>query len=61
MKRFIIASIIFIVVALIGIFTDAIGLDTYWEAMPNILYYAFGWLAAGIYIAISTKIKKEDK
>ena len=57
MKRFLIATLIFIVIALIGILCDALFLDEVWEAMPNLLYYGFGWLAAGIYIAISSKLK----
>lgn len=58
MKNFIVATLIFIVVSLVAIITDALWLYKSWLAMPNILYYAFGWLAAGIYIAIKSKRSK---
>lgn len=58
MKRFIIATIIFIIVDLAGILLDACFLYVAWEAMPNLLYYTFGWLAAGTYVAI-TKSKNK--
>lgn len=57
MKRFLIATIIFILVALVGIVVDAAFLYSVWGAMPNLIYYALGWLAAGIYIAITNKKK----
>lgn len=50
MKNFIIATIIFIVVALLGIVLDATFMDYAWEAMPNLIYYALGWFAAGSYV-----------
>ena len=58
MKNFIIATVIFITVAIISMVIDATGMYELWSAMPNALYYAFGWLAAGIYVAI--KDKKEN-
>lgn len=61
MKKFIIATLIFIVVAVASVFLDAFGMYEVWETMPNLIYYAFGWLAAGIYIAIANRKKKQDK
>jgi Flp pilus assembly protein TadB len=58
MKNFIIATLIFIVVAICSIVMDAAGLYVVWSAMPNLLYYSFGWLAAGIYIAIKMRRSK---
>jgi hypothetical protein len=59
MKKFIIASLIFLIVAVIGIVLDALLMYTVWEAMPNIIYYGLGWLSAGIYISIAYKKKQQ--
>lgn len=59
MKRFIIATLLFIAIALAGIVIDAFFLDSAWEAMPNLVYYALGWLAAGVYVAVSHKGEKK--
>ena len=61
MKNFIIATIIFIVVALLGIVLDAFLMDYAWEAMPNLIYYALGWLAAGTYILVKETTHRKDK
>lgn len=59
MKKFIIASLIFLIVAVVGIVIDALFMDTVWEAMPNIMYYGLGWVSAGIYISIAHKKKQQ--
>ena len=56
LKNFIMASFIFITFSFLSIITDALcgwsSLIPGWETMPNLLYYAFGWLASGISVAM---------
>jgi hypothetical protein len=53
-KRFIIASLIFLIISMACISFDAwMAIGGLWEDAPNLIYYFFGWLAAGIYIAIA--------
>ena len=56
LKNFIIASFVFIAFSFLAIIIDALcdwsNLIPEWETMPNIFYYAFGWLASGISVVM---------
>lgn len=60
MKKFILASVIFLLVSIVGILIDALcGYYLHaWENMPNLLYYALGWIAAGCYLSVAGINKK---
>lgn len=59
MKKFILASVIFIITAMIGILMDAVcGYYLHaWNSMPNLIYFALGWIAAGCYLYFSSDKK----
>lgn len=59
MKRFLIASIIYIVVGF-SFFLITYLLQLF-ENVPPILWYSIGWLAAAIYVNINIREEKDKK
>lgn len=61
MKKFIVASLIFALLAFGGVVCDAF-IQVYMDVQtPIFIYYMFGWIAAGCYVAISQIMDRKGK